>query len=61
MQHIARLLTTVEDSKDAWLVYEVGSSPLSKYLFDVKGEFYRGERIYNVMHKSFYSSLKQNK
>jgi len=45
---IAKLLNTVEDSRDHWLVYEVGPAPLSKILFDVKGEFYRGERIYNV-------------
>ena len=48
IESIAKLLGIIEDSKDFWLVYEVGSAPLSKYLFDVKGEFYRGERIYGV-------------
>jgi len=47
----------VEDKNDFWLVYEVGSSALGKYLADVKGEFYRGERIYNVSHQKFYRSL----
>lgn len=61
VRSIAKLLATIEDTKDNWLVYEVGSSPLSKHLFDVKGEFHKGERIYGVQHKSFYASLLQNK
>jgi len=61
VRSIAKLLATIEDSKDNWLVYEVGSSPLSKHLFDVKGEFYKGERIYLVQHKSFYASLLSNR
>lgn len=51
---IARLLDVIEESKDFWLVYEVGSQPLSKHLFEVKGETYKGERIYSVQHMSFY-------
>lgn len=54
LNSIAKLYQTIEEPKDTWLVYEVGASPLSKHLFDVKGEFYHGERIYNVKHKSFY-------
>jgi len=26
-------------------------------MFDVKGEFFRGERIYNVIHKDFFSAM----
>lgn len=51
----------VEETKDNWLVYEVGSSALSKHLFDVKGEFHGGERIYGVKHKDFYAGLKYDK
>jgi hypothetical protein len=47
---IARLLDVLEEPKDYWLVYEVGSQPLTKLLFDVKGETYKGERIYCVSH-----------
>jgi serine/threonine protein kinase len=43
-----------------WLVYEVGSQSLSSILFNVKGEFYKGERIYNVAHKEFYECLLKN-
>lgn len=29
-------------------------------MFDVKGEFFRGERIYNVLHKDFFNALSQD-
>ena len=48
LANIAALLNVVEDNKDIWLVYEVGASALGSLLFNVKGEFYKGERIYNV-------------
>lgn len=50
IKSIAKLIDQIEDKHDLWLVYEVGSHCLSKYLADVKGEFYKGERIYNVAH-----------
>jgi hypothetical protein len=50
IKHIAQLIDDIEDGKDYWLVYEVGSHSLSKHLFDVKGEFFKGERIYHVAH-----------
>ena len=43
------------------MVYEVGSHSLSKHLFDVKGEFYKGERIYHVQHQGFFQALKRDK
>lgn len=57
---IAKLIDDIEDHKDYWLVYEVGSSSLGKHLYDVKGEFFKGERIYHVQHQAFYQCLKQN-
>jgi hypothetical protein len=45
---IAKLLEVFEEPKDFWLVYEVGSLPMSRHLFEVKGETYKGERIYSV-------------
>ena len=41
-----------EDRNDLWLIFEVCGKPLSKSLFEVKGEFYRGERIYSILHNS---------
>jgi hypothetical protein len=46
MKSIAKLLDEIEEVKDYWLVYEVGAHSLSKHLYEVKGEFYKGERIY---------------
>lgn len=50
IKSIAKLIDTIEDNKDFWLVYEVGSKCLGKQLTEVKGEFYKGERIYRVAH-----------
>ena len=33
---------------DMWLVFEIGGSSLSKSLYDLKGEFFKGERVYSV-------------
>ena len=54
IKSIARLIDEIEDSKDVWLVYEVGAACLGKHLCDVKGEFYKGERIYRIQHQMFY-------
>jgi serine/threonine protein kinase len=57
---IAKLLDDIEEAKDYWLVYEVGSSCLSKHLYDVKGEFYKGERIYHVHHQPLFYHMKSD-
>lgn len=54
------MLDIVEDKQDFWLVYELGGPNLTKNLFDVKGEFYQGERIYYIHHNNFYFALKEN-
>ena len=51
----------IEERHDLWLVYELGGKCLGKILAEVKGEFYKGERIYNVAHQIFYKSLATNK
>ena len=60
-EHICMLLDTVEDRKDLWLIYQLceGKS-MSELCFNVKGEFYKGERIYQVQHGSFYYALRQS-
>ena len=52
INYICRMLDTKEDKTDLWLIFELCGKPLSKTIFDVKGEFYRGERIYQVLHKN---------
>ena len=37
-----------ESRQDQWLMYELGGTPLTKMLYELKGEFINGERIYNV-------------
>jgi serine/threonine protein kinase len=55
------LLDSVEDRKDLWLIYELcPGKTMNEHLFDVKGEFYKGERIYMVHHGSFYHALRNN-
>ena len=57
IKSIAMLIDQISEKQDFWLVYEVGSGCLGKLLVDVKGEFYKGERIYNCAHKKFYMAL----
>ena len=33
---------------------------MNEHLFEVKGDFYKGERIYMVHHSNFYHSLRSN-
>ena len=52
---------SVEDKRDLWLIYEVcDGRTMNEHLFDVKGEFYKGERIYMVHHSHFYHSIRTN-
>ena len=54
-ENICRLLNYVEDKKDLFLIYEVCTGKtMNEHLFDVKGEFYKGERIYFVNHSILY-------
>lgn len=51
----------MEDKKDLWLIYEVCSGRnLNECLFDVKGEFFKGERVYGVRHWPFYHHLRSS-
>jgi len=42
------LLETIEEEKDVWLCYTLEGKSLNSQLFQVKGEFYKNERIYQV-------------
>lgn len=61
IEYIAKLQESIEDKKDLWLIYELceGKS-LNESLFDVKGEFFKGERIYMVNHSAFYHALRSS-
>ena len=55
------LIDSVEDRKDLWLIYELCEGrTLNELLFEVKGEFYKGERLYKVHHGPFYHDVRMN-
>jgi serine/threonine protein kinase len=55
------LLESVEDKRDVWLIYELcAGKTMNEHLFDVRGEFYKGERIYMIHHSNFYHSIRNN-
>lgn len=55
------LIDSVAEKKDFWLIYEVcKGQTMNEHLFTVKGEFFKGERIYMVHHGEFYQALRMN-
>jgi dual specificity tyrosine-phosphorylation-regulated kinase 2/3/4 len=54
---IIRLLDSKSDKADVWALYELGNTSLSKALFQVKGEFVKGERMYLIQHPDLYSEF----
>jgi len=60
-ENVCLLLQYIEEKKDLWLIYELcNGKTMNEYLFDVKGEFYKGERIYLVNHSVFYHQLRND-
>lgn len=44
-----------------WLIYELcPGKTLNELLFTVKGEFYKGERIYMVHHGSLFYDMRED-
>ena len=60
-EYVCKLLDYQEDKKDLFLIYELCTGKtMNEHLFDVKGEFYKGERIYFVNHSNFYHQLRND-
>jgi serine/threonine protein kinase len=57
---LARLYNSVETSRSLCLVFEKGGACLNKILFQMKGEFFKGERIYNIRHLPLYQEFRHN-
>ena len=58
---ICLMIESIDDKKDLWLIYQLcAGRTMNEHLFDVKGEFYKGERIYMVHHSNFYHALRTN-
>ena len=49
-----------EDNNDIWFSYEKGGNSLSSLSFQIKGEFEKGERIYNIQKGVFIKYLFSN-
>jgi hypothetical protein len=56
------LIDSIADKRDLWLVYELcPGQTLNEMLFWIKGEFYKGERIYQVHHGELFHELRSNR
>mmetsp|Transcript_58174 Transcript_58174/g.127543 ORF Transcript_58174/g.127543 Transcript_58174/m.127543 type:complete len:549 (+) Transcript_58174:103-1749(+) len=60
INHICRLFDFQETKRDLWLVMEYGGTCLTKMIFEIKGEFHRGERIYRVHHLPYFQDMKRD-
>ena len=59
MESICKLISFDEEKQNLWLIYELGGTPLSKLLFETKGQFYNAERIYEVTQDEVVYSILQ--
>jgi len=60
-ENICILIDSILEKKDFWLIYELCKGrTMNEHLFNVKGEFFKGERIYAVNHGSLYHALRNN-
>ena len=57
---IPRIYDHYEDSNDIWFAYDKGGNSLSSLSFKIKGEFEKGERIYNIQKGIFLKLLFTN-
>lgn len=48
INYVTRFMDYIATQRDFWHVFELGGTTLSKTVFDIKGEFYKGERLYGV-------------
>jgi hypothetical protein len=61
IKNLCRMLNFIDEKSDLWIVFELCGKPLSKQIFEVKGEFYKGERIYSVVHSNrIFELLERN-
>ena len=59
-ENVSFLVDHIVTKKDHWLIFELGGASLSKLLVEIKGEFYRGERVYRARKKEFYLRVMQD-
>lgn len=40
-----------------WIVYELGGETISKMIYEMKGEFFKSERIYRIFYTDLHDLL----
>eukprot|EP01066_Platyproteum_vivax_P015013 Platyproteum_vivax@DN6685_c0_g1_i1.p1 len=60
IQNITRLVSYYETRQDVFLVMEKAGPSFTKHLFEIKGEFVKGERVYRVHHQPLYIAMKND-
>lgn len=59
--HVIRIVDYSSTPKDVFIVLELGGECLSKNIYSFKGEFHKGERVYQITNYSFHWALRNNK
>lgn len=55
------MIDSIAEKRDFWLIYELcKGKTMNEHLFNVKGEFYKGERLYMVHHGQLYKAIRSN-
>ncbi len=54
LEGIIKCYLTKQTSKDYWLIYELGGETLSSFIYKMKGEFFKGERLYKINFTKFH-------
>ncbi|EQC26263.1 CILIATE-C4 protein kinase [Saprolegnia diclina VS20] len=60
LECIAQLYRVIETKHDLWLLFEQGGETLHNMLFEIKGDFYQGSRVYKILHKPLYVAMQEN-
>uniref|UniRef100_A0A0G4ICY6 Protein kinase domain-containing protein n=1 Tax=Chromera velia CCMP2878 TaxID=1169474 RepID=A0A0G4ICY6_9ALVE len=60
IRHVARMIDSRETARDLWIVFEMAGVSLTKLLFNIKGEFWNGQRTYRVVHGRLLEVFKRN-
>lgn len=55
--NLIKLIDTIEDNNDIWIVFEKAGKSLNSLMFRIKGEFLGNERIYLIQKGKFLAHL----
>ncbi|KAL4467046.1 hypothetical protein ABPG74_010643 [Tetrahymena malaccensis] len=59
LKNLIGLVEIIKDSKDTWIIFELGGATSSKLFYSLKGDFHNNERIYKINFlQSYYDFIK---